>query len=107
MSSGAAATILGMPTCGATACSTPARSPGVQPASSALPTCHRYDDGGASSAISTAILTSEKVRGSRPLFSPVLCCCALAFAASFEQQFWVADGRLPAGFSWRRRHRPE
>src|SRR5580693_182033 len=41
MSSGAAATVFGPPTCGATAISTPIRSAGVAPASSALATCHR------------------------------------------------------------------
>src|SRR5215467_13917435 len=41
MISGAAATVRGPPTCGATAFSTPRRSSGVQPDPSALATCHR------------------------------------------------------------------
>lgn len=41
MSSGAAATSFGPPTCGAMAISTPMRSSGVAPASSALLTCHK------------------------------------------------------------------
>src|SRR6516164_5828704 len=67
ISSGAAATTRGPPTCGATAFNTPRRSSGVQPDPSALATCQRYEDGGASSAIRAAILTSEYVRPSRPL----------------------------------------
>src|SRR5215472_10644287 len=69
ISSGAAATTRGPPTCGATAFNTPRRSSGVQPDPSALATCQRYEDGGASSAISAAIFTSEYVRPSRPLVS--------------------------------------
>src|SRR5215813_12130282 len=69
ISSGAAATTRGPPTCGATAFNTPRRSSGVQPDPSALATCQRYEDGGASSAIRAAILTSEYVRPSRPLVS--------------------------------------
>ena len=57
MSSGAAATTLGPPTCGVTAISTPTRSAGVAPASSALATCQTYEAGGASSAMSAASLT--------------------------------------------------
>ena len=67
MISGPAAITLGPPTCGATAWSTPRMSSGVTPTSSALPTCHTYDAGGASIAISAAIFTSENVRSSRPL----------------------------------------
>src|SRR6516225_1252487 len=67
ISSGAAATTRGPPTCGATAFNTPRRSSGVQPDPSALATCQRYEEGGASSAIRAAILTSEYVRPSRPL----------------------------------------
>src|SRR5215831_9381090 len=69
ISSGAAATTRGPPTCGATAFNTPRRSSGVQPDPSALATCQRYEDGGASSAIRAAILTSEYVRPSKPLVS--------------------------------------
>jgi len=50
MISGAAATTLGPPTCGATARSTPRISAGLAPASSAFATCHRYEAGGASTA---------------------------------------------------------
>ena len=69
MISGAAATTLGPPTCGATARSTPRMSSGVAPSSSALAICQAYEAGGASSAIRVAIFTSEKVRPSRPLQS--------------------------------------
>ena len=40
MSSGAAATVLGPPTCGATAFNAPGSSVGVQPGPKALATCH-------------------------------------------------------------------
>ena len=62
MISAAAATVLGPPTCGATARSTPTMSSGVTPSSSALAICHAYEAGGASSAIRLAILTSANVR---------------------------------------------
>src|SRR3954469_12702152 len=67
MSSGAAATTRGPPTCGATARSTPSRSSGVTPSASAFVTCQAYDAGGASRAISAAILTRANVRGSSPV----------------------------------------
>lgn len=57
MSSGAADTSFGPPTCGAIAIRTPTMSSGVAPASSARPICQTYEAGGASSAMSAAILT--------------------------------------------------
>src|SRR3954451_6208246 len=66
MISGAAATTRGPPTWVATARSTPRMSSGDAPSSSAFATCHAYEAGGASIAISAAILTSANVRPSSP-----------------------------------------
>jgi hypothetical protein len=57
MSSGGANTSFGLLICGAIAIRTPTRSSGVAPVSSARPTCQTYEAGGASSAMSAAILT--------------------------------------------------
>jgi len=58
MSSGAAAVSRGPPIWGAMAISTPSMSSAVAPAATALATCHRYDVGGASSAMMAASFTS-------------------------------------------------
>ena len=55
MISAAAAMVLGPPTCGATARSTPRMSSGVTPSASALPICHAYEAG------------ARRVRSSRDL----------------------------------------
>src|SRR5436190_9479746 len=115
MSSGAAATTRGPPTCGATARSTPRTSSGLAPSSRAFATCHAYEAGGASSAISAAILHSAYVRGSSPDISrptsrsPIACSSVVMSPAERPDSVCsvsVATAVIAFSFSVRLRLRP-
>src|SRR3954469_13167387 len=108
MISGAAATTRGPPTCGATAFSTPRMSSGLAPSSSAFATCHVYDAGGASIAISAAIFTSAKVRGSSPAASscasrrPIACSSiCMSPAETLDSASWVSGATTAMNGSFR------